>query len=118
MRTQSRRSSCMSRVIFSILSTLYLCVTLSAQTPDQQLPSQANCTLTLSQSPAIRGLKLGMTAEQLLSVFPESPQRAEFKQAIEKAQGYPNYGYARLYFQPMFSPAAVKDRFAGIEVIS
>jgi hypothetical protein len=108
----------MRRVIFSILSTLFLCVTLSAQTPDQQLPNPSNCTLTRPQAPVIRDLKLDMTSEQLLALVPESFQGQDFKRMIEKAQGYPNYGYASLYFQPMYSPPAVKDRFAGIENVS
>lgn len=108
----------MSRVIFAILFTLFMCVTLSAQTPDQQLPSQSKCTLTLSQSPAIRGFKLGMTAEQLLSLLPEVFNGQSFKQALETAQGYPKYGVVGWNFQPESYPPAIKDRFAGIDSIS
>ena len=42
-----------------------------SQSPNQT-SSQPKCTLTLSQAPAIRGLRLGMNSEEVLTIFPES----------------------------------------------
>ncbi len=95
----------------------------SAQIPAQpQPPAQpqnpSKCTLTPAQAPAIRGIKIGMSTEEILSLFPESSQRPDIKAALVQADGYPNYGVARLYFQPADYPSLAKDRFAGIDGIS
>jgi hypothetical protein len=106
----------MSRVIFTLLAVVFVPIAISAQTADQPL-SQQKCTLTLAKSPAIRGLKLGMSTEQLLALFPESSQRPDIKQEIDNAQSFPNYGVARLSFKPSEYPASFKDRFTGVDSI-
>jgi hypothetical protein len=101
----------MTRVIFSVFVFVLLAASAFAQTPGQ--PSgQSSCTL--SESPAIRGLKLGMNTEQVLALFPGSSQSQEFKNRIANAQGYPNYGFALIGF----SGRQNADMFAGIDNIS
>lgn len=82
-----------------------------------QPQNTSKCSLTPSQAPAIRGIKLGMSGEEILSLFPESNQKPEIKTVLESSEGYPNYGLARLYFQPAMYPLIAKDRFAGIDGI-
>jgi hypothetical protein len=106
----------MSRVIFILLAVALVPVAALAQTAGQPL-SQPACKLTLAESPAIRGLKLGMSIEQLLSLFPGSRQSREIKDAIDNAQGYPNFGVAGLSFKPSGYPATLMDRFAGVDSI-
>jgi len=48
---------------------------------------QAACTLKLSEAPVINRLKLGMTADQVLAVFPGSKDDAEVRSAVSKAPG-------------------------------
>lgn len=108
----------MSRV-FVVLFALALLAptpTQSQETLKAQMPS--SCSLTPAQAPAIRGLKLGMSSEEILALFPESNQRPEIKAALANAESYPSFGVAHLYFQPSMYPAAWKDRFAGIDGIA
>jgi hypothetical protein len=106
----------MTRAILTLLAVVFLSAAVSAQTADQP-SSQPECTLTLATSPAIRGLKLGMSTEQLLALFPGSNQNVVIKGAIDNAQGYPNYGIARVSFTQPEYPAVFKDRFAGVDSI-
>jgi hypothetical protein len=113
----------MSRIFMTMLAMALGAIAGSAQTPAQpQAPVQpqntSKCSLTPAQAPAIRGIKLGMSTEEIVSLFPGSRQRPEIKTALESSEGYPNYGVARLYFQPSTYPTVAKDRFAGIEGIS
>jgi len=106
----------MSRVIFTLLPLIFVAVAVSAQTAGQPL-SQSVCTLTVAESPTIRGLKLGMSTEQLLSLFPESGQSPAIRNSIDNAQGYPRFGVAGLSFKPSGYPASVQDRFTDVDSI-
>lgn len=78
-----------------------------------QSPDQSRCTLTLDKSPAVRGIRLGMGAEQLFALVPESV----IKDAVASAEGHPNYGVARLFLQAALYPLSARERFAGIDSI-
>jgi hypothetical protein len=113
----------MSRIFMTVLAIVLAAIAESAQTPVQpHAPAQpqntSKCSLTAAQAPAIRGIKLGMSAEEIVSIFPGSSQRPEIKTALESSEGYPNYGVATLYFQLSTYPTVAKDRFAGIDGIS
>jgi hypothetical protein len=82
--------------------------------PDGQSADQTKCTLSAAQSPAIRGIQLGMNSDQLLALFPESPANSN---AVALAAADPNYGVARLSFQPPFLSSPAKERFVGIDSI-
>jgi hypothetical protein len=102
---------------FTILTTLFVLVSLPRQTfSQQQTPSV--CTMPLAQSPEIRGLKLGLSGEQIMALIPENTQWLDIRQTLEKAKGYPNYGVANLSIQLVNYGPVVKDRFAGIDWIS
>ena len=83
----------------------------------EPLPQSTTCKLTLAQSPVIRGLRLGMTSDELFAVFPANEQE-EFNraQALKKAELPPNYGFATFTF--ILSNYPTKDRFTGINTIS
>lgn len=70
------------------------------------------CTLKASQAPEVRGIKLGMTAEDLLALFPGSVSEAGISQAVSKAPNFPSFGVVGLDIVP--SRYSTKDRFAGI----
>jgi hypothetical protein len=76
-------------------------------------PPKPTCKLTLAQAPAIRGLQLGMTVDELFAIFPAN-EREEFDRAqkLKNAELPPNYGYTN--FQFSLSNYATKDRFTGI----
>jgi hypothetical protein len=83
-----------------------------------QSSGQSKCTLTSAESPAIRGIKLGMNVEQVLTTFPGSSEKPEIKRALAEAGGTPHYGVARLNFQPFSYPSSVREKFAGIDSYS
>ncbi len=58
---------------YAALLTLLTCVSLVtfSQTPGGSSSPTQKCSLTHAQSPEIRGIRLGMTAEQLLALFPD-----------------------------------------------
>jgi len=80
-------------------------------------PQKLTCKLTLAQAPAIRGLRLGMTVDELFAIFPAN-EREEFDRAqkMKSAELPPNYGYTG--FQFGLSNYATKDRFTGMNFLS
>lgn len=107
----------MRRLIFTNLLTPLMFLILPTPIAGH-LQNESMCTLTISESPAIRGIKLGMSVDQLLSLFPGSHERDHNKRALENSQAHPNFGIARLGFQPSEYSSAVQERFAGISWIS
>lgn len=90
-------------------------------TPDSPKPAPPpqgpKCKMTLAQAPAIRGLRLGMTSDEVFAVFPTNEQE-EFNRAqmLKKAELAPQYGFTTFSFPP--SAYATKERFMGINSIS
>jgi hypothetical protein len=74
------------------------------------------CTLKLSQAPAVRGVKLGMTVDELFALFPGSSDSLNIKQTLSAAEGFPKFGDA--YFGISPSSWGNKERFAGINYYS
>jgi hypothetical protein len=85
-----------------------------AQSPSDQ-PTVTPCTLGAAQSPLIRGVKLGMSNQELFALFPGSAERGEIKSALANVNGYPRFGLTDFYISP--ADYSTKDRFAGIQQI-
>jgi hypothetical protein len=85
--------------------------------PPPPHPQKPTCKLTLAQAPAIRGLRLGMTSDEIFAIFPAN-EREEFDRAqkLKRAELPPNYGYTDFQFD--LSNYATKDRFTGISSLS
>jgi hypothetical protein len=116
----------MGRMFVTLLAFLFLALTELGQTPplsqvsahpQAKTENPATCSLTPAQAPAIRGIKLGMSTEELLALFPGSSYRPEIKQALATAEGYPNYGVVDLTFLPAGYADAFLRRFAGVRQI-
>ncbi|MCI0659881.1 MAG: hypothetical protein L0220_02290, partial [Acidobacteria bacterium] len=62
-------------------------------------PAQkSKCKLTLAQAPVIRGLRLGMTSDELFAMFPANEREVfDRAQQLKSAEIPPNYG--QTYFQ-------------------
>jgi hypothetical protein len=107
----------MSRVFASLIVILFVTLVGSAQTPAQpqaptQIQSLSTCNLTPSQSLAIRGIKLGMSAEQINSVFPSPGQR---ETVFQNTTGrYPKYGAVESVISPRDYPSIANDKFADV----
>ena len=81
----------MTRILFVFLFTTAL--TMTALSQNQNLPEIAPvCSLSLSQAPAIRGIRLGMKPDEWLKLFPGSAQDERMKAILDKPPTYPEYG--------------------------
>ena len=95
-----------------LLATLVsLSVSANAQTT---APPNVNptCQLALNQSPAIRGIKLGLKLDDVLRVFPGAEENEWVKQALQQKTSYPNLGVIQFFISP--SSYSTKDQFRGI----
>jgi hypothetical protein len=80
-------------------------------------PQKPVCKLTLAQAPAIRGLRLGMTSDELFAIFPANEREGfDRAQQLKTAELPPNYGYTDFHFNP--PNYATKDRFTGIDYLT
>ncbi|MCW5968548.1 MAG: hypothetical protein KIT57_08545 [Blastocatellales bacterium] len=83
--------------------------------PNQEPPPQNTaCKLTLAQAPSIRGIRLGMTSEELFNIFPATSENERFNrdQRLKEATIAPNYGWTTFRFNP--SAYSTKDTFSGM----
>jgi hypothetical protein len=85
--------------------------------PPLPLPQKSRCKMTLAQAPAIRGLRLGMTSDELFAIFPaDEHEQSDRAQQLKSADLHPHYGYASFQFAP--SRYATRDRFTGVSSLN
>jgi hypothetical protein len=72
------------------------------------------CKLTLGELPAFKGLKLGMTTEEVLAVFPGSKVDEELRPQLSQPAG--RFGTSNFIIKPPKYPN--KENFAGISQIA
>jgi len=72
--------------------------------------------LTREQAPEIRGIRLGMSSEQLLSLFPEDINRQRIAEAIREAKSVDKYGVGFFDLRP--DREIANPRFAGVNYIT
>ena len=80
-----------------------------AQTPNT---STGECKLTLAQAPAIRGIRLGMSADQVLAQIPGSEADSDLLARLSR-----DYFGSRSAFVMPRSYVTSKEKFAGINRI-
>lgn len=97
-------------IIFSIATTVCL-----GQTQDQT-KTVSKCELTATQAPALRGIRLQMSADELLALFPGSSDDSNIKGRLDYAVKAPFYGVADISFQP--DKYTTKAQFEGINDIN
>jgi hypothetical protein len=92
-----------------------------------QTISQSRCTLKEADSPSVRGLRLGMSTQELLAVAPGIARRwakepKKIREAREKAMDLISGEPFPLSFEPATDAAtdkfASKDQFAGVDSVS
>ena len=94
-----------------LVSVVFLFLTISLQGQTAGMPTPP-CRLKTSQAPAVRGVKLDMTADELVSLFPGLDDRLNLKQRLSQAEGYSSFGYFVFNIDP--ASYSTKDKFAGI----
>ena len=100
--------------------TLFTLVVVTISAYSQAL-SQSRCNLTATNSPTVRGLRLGMSTQELLALFPGSAARwakeqKEIRDAREKAMAPTSNESVSLVFDA--ATDAAKDQFASVESVS
>lgn len=77
-------------------------------------PAGAACGLTAAEAPGIGGLRLGMTAEQVLALFPGSKEDPEVRSSLSKPAS--PLGVSSFIIRP--GKYQLKDKFAGVGQIA
>src|SRR5215470_2903777 len=111
----------MTRILIVFLFTAILTITALSQTQNQ--PENAPvCNLSLSQAPAIRGIRLGMKPDEWLKLFPGSAQDEKIKAILDQRPTYPRYGEKDITFFPPNSQNKFnylpREEFSGIDIVS
>lgn len=94
---------------------IFVAASAASQTSNNK-PAQTRCTLTEATAPSVRGLRLGMSVEQLLALFPGVTKKKEMKDAIEQAKSATGAEAAYLGFDPAVDGDA--RQFAGVDSVS
>jgi len=79
-------------------------------------PPAQGCNLTEANAPAVRSLRLGMTVDQLVGLFPGSAKRKELREALEKVKASTSNEPMVLAFDPAADAAG--QAFAGVDSVS
>lgn len=86
----------------------------SAQTNNVAAQEKPKCQLTLAGAPDISGLKLGMTAEEVLKLFPGSSEDAEVRSDLSRPPS--QFGVSSLLINP--DKYESNEKFVGISQIT
>lgn len=100
------------RVVVALM--FLLSVVTAAQTAGPQA-KESTCSAALARSLTIRGIHLGMSADEVLALFPGARERADISAALAKTQNpqAPDFGVGNLYFQSSDFPG--QARFKDVE---
>jgi hypothetical protein len=105
----------MNKLAIAFVALAFVTVTAISQASNPQ-PARPKCNLTEATAPNVRGLKLGMSTQQLLALFPGITKRKEMKDASEKAKSATGAEAVYLGFEP--ATDADGQQFAGVESVS
>lgn len=74
--------------------------------------ASGECKLKLSQAPAIRGIHLGMTANEVLAVFPGAEKNVALRQRLSE----PRFGLITIDLFPSYYES--KEKFVGVRSVN
>ena len=102
---------------YAAVLTFAACVALVSvsQTPSSST-ANPGCSLTLGQSPEIRGIRLGTTSKQLITLFPEEANHLAIAEAVKRSQQVGQYGAGR--FDLRADNKTINPRLTGINYIT
>lgn len=84
------------------------------QTTDAAVSDKAPCSLVMDQAPVMNGLRLGMTPEQVLALFPGSSEDADVRARLAR----PLSPFGELGFSIRPDKYQSPEKFAGITQIN
>ena len=105
----------MNKLVIAFVALAFVTISAVSQASNPQ-PARPKCNLTEATAPSFRGLRLGMSTQQLLALFPGSSKRREMKDSIEKAKAATGNEAAYLAFDPGADGDA--QQFGGVESVS
>src|SRR5438128_10514591 len=73
----------MKRIAIGLVSLAL--ITIPAYLTATSQPAQVRCSPTEANAPSVRGLRLGMTAQQVIALFPRSAKNEEMDTALDHA---------------------------------
>ena len=102
---------------YAAVLTFVACVAVVSVSQTQSNSTvNSGCGLTVVQSPEIRGIRLGMASEQLLTRFPEEANRLAITEAIKRSKQVDQYGVGR--FDLRADSKTVNPRLTGVNYIT
>src|SRR5215216_5044715 len=93
-----------------ITSLLTLAPVVYGQTTNRDAAQEQECKLTLATAPAICGLRLGMTEQQVIELFLGDSRDEELRDQLRPTRS--KFGLANLTVAPSVYPS--KAKFAGV----
>jgi hypothetical protein len=87
----------------------------TVQTSNTSVQEKPTCQLTLAGAPDIKGLKLGMTSDEVLAVFPGSKEDPEVKTNLSRPPS--QFGVSSLVLRPEKYESS-KEKFSGTTQIT
>jgi hypothetical protein len=98
--------------VLLIAFLLSLVSTVGAQTSNTGASGASECKLKLAQAPVIRGIRLGMTVNEALAVFPGAEKDEALRQTLSRV----HFGSSGFWIDP--SKYGSKDKFVGVRSVS
>ena len=105
----------MNKLAIAFVALAFVTVTAISQASNPR-PARPKCNLTEATAPSVRGLRLGMSTQQLLALFPGSSKRREMKGAVDMANAATGNEAAYLVFDPATDGDA--KQFSGVDSVS
>jgi hypothetical protein len=96
----------MNRLFFATL--LFVIASSPGFSQPNNHPLKPSASPSEVRQPVIRGVRLGMTADELLAVVHDAN---DIKAGVEKSKGFPSFGYIRVSLQPADDTA--RERLKG-----
>jgi hypothetical protein len=106
----------MKRMVTAFLALALNTIPAYAQIATPQ-SGTTGCTITEATAPGVRGVRLGMSVDQVLALFPSSNRRREMKEAIDRARAASEGETVYLVFDPATDARAGSfDDVSGVAV--
>jgi len=86
----------------------------SEQPANSTEQSSSNCSLTMAAAPVLNGLKLGMTPDEVLTLFPGSKDDADLRASVSRPPS--EFGVSSFVIRP--AQYQSKEKYAGINQIT
>ena len=102
--------------LVTALSAVALVMLSSSSLAFNPYPVQTRCNLTEATAPKVRGLRLGMSIQQFLALFPAITKKKDLRDSIERAKSATGDEVVTLGFDPVVDGDA--NSFAGIESVA